>query len=71
MQSSIHPYIGQMFTFDDGRSIKVIEVKLRDNGEVHWWVTYEVLFAKGAIPKRLSMTEKEFISNFRHLFFPK
>jgi len=71
MESSVHPYIGKSFTFEDNRSIKIIDVKLRDKDEVGWWVTYEVKFAVDAIPKRMLMSEKEFISFFRHLFFPE
>jgi hypothetical protein len=69
MTSAIHPYIGRQFTFEDNRSIKIIDIKIRDRDAVEWWVTYEVKFAKDGIPKRLSMTEKEFISAFGHLFF--
>lgn len=69
MTSALHQYIGQQFTFEDNRSIKIIGIKLRDNGSVEWWVTYEVKFARDAIPKRLSMSEKEFINAFSHLFF--
>jgi hypothetical protein len=68
-QSALAPYIGKSYTFNDGRSIKIIDVKLRDHGTVEWWVVYEIMFAPIAIPKRLQMTEREFISSFRHLFF--
>jgi len=69
-QSSFTNYLGHVFHFDDGRSIKIIDVKLRDHGEVNYWITYEVLYSKTSIPKKLVMMEKEFISNFGHLFFP-
>jgi hypothetical protein len=69
MTSAIHPHIGRQFTFEDNRSIKIIDVKLRDRDTVEWWVTYEIKFARDGVPKRLSMTEREFISAFGHLFF--
>ena len=70
-QSSFMNYIGQSFEFSDGRSIKILDVKLRDHGEVHYWVTYEIRYSKNSIPKKLVMMEREFISNFGQLFFPK
>lgn len=69
MSSEISNYIGREYSFEDGRSIKIIDVKLRDTGEVQYYVNYEVKYAKTAIPKRMLMAEKEFISNFSHLFF--
>jgi hypothetical protein len=69
MSSQIEDYIGCQYTFDDGRSIKIIDINLRDTGEVEYYVNYEVKYAKTAIPKRILMVEKEFISNFSHLFF--
>jgi hypothetical protein len=68
-QSAIAPFISKKYTFEDGRSIKIIDVKLRDKDAVEWWVVYEIMFAVNSIPKRLQMSEKEFISSFRHLFF--
>lgn len=69
MSSEISNYIGRVYSFEDGRSIKIIDVKLRDTGEVQYYVNYEVKYAETAIPKRMLMAEKEFISNFSHLFF--
>ena len=69
MSSEISNYIGREYLFEDGRSIKIIDVKLRDTGEVQYYVNYEVKYSKTGIPKRMLMAEKEFISNFSHLFF--
>lgn len=70
IECSLTPYVGKQFTFEDDRSIKIIETNLRDFGYPEYWVIYEVKFAKDAIPKRLQMSEKEFIGSFSHLFFP-
>jgi hypothetical protein len=67
--SEITKYIGKIFTFSDLRSIKIIDVKIRDLAEIQYWVTYEVKFSAGGIPKRMQMPEKEFISYYGHLFF--
>lgn len=69
MSSEIENYIGKTYEFDDGRSIKIIDVRLRDEGEVQYFVNYEITYDRSAVPKRLLMTEREFIANFNHLFF--
>lgn len=71
MPSSIQPYIGKEYKFDDGRSIKIISETLRDVNEVEWYIVYEVKYSTTSIPKRMLMAEKEFISFFSHLFFDK
>jgi hypothetical protein len=69
MSCAFDPYVGRQFTFEDHRSIKIIETNLRDFGYPEYWVIYEIKFAKDGIPKRLQMSEKEFIGSFGHLFF--
>ena len=71
MSSDIEQFIGKIYEFDDGRSIKIVDVNLRDTGEVQYYVNYEVKYSKTSIPNRMLMAEKEFISNFNHLFFDK
>ena len=56
--------VGKTHTFDDGHSIKILQVRSRDNGV---WVTYEIQSGPG-IPQRLIMIEREFYNNFGHLF---
>lgn len=69
MSSDIEQFIGRIYEFEDGRSIKIIDINLRDTGEVQYYINYEVKYSKTSIPKRLFMTESEFISTFGHLFF--
>lgn len=65
-ESAVVSFVGQSFVFDDGNSIKIIQVKRRENGP---WVTYEIVQGANALPRRLVMEESEFIKNFGHLFF--
>ncbi len=64
MTSEVEQFIGRIYTFDDGASLKVIQVKRRDDG---FWVTYETNCG-GGLPKRHSTPEVDFISQFAHLF---
>ena len=64
MTSEFEQFVGREYIFDDGASIKIIQVKRRDDG---FWVTYETAHGRG-LPKRLVMSEAEFISTFAHLF---
>lgn len=56
--------VGKTYTFEDGHSIKIIQVRSRDNGV---WITYEIKSGPG-IPQKLMMIEREFYNNFGHLF---
>ena len=65
---------GSKYTFPDGDSIKVIEIKLRDKqiegkGEegIAPFIMYEIQQCPG-IPRRLSMFYQEFIDTYGHLF---
>jgi hypothetical protein len=60
-----HEYVGKTFIFEDGNSIKVTQMKERDEGKV--LVTYEIQSGPG-IPRRLVMELEEFKSTFGHLF---
>lgn len=66
--------VGAKYTFPDGDSIKVIEIKLRDKliegkGEegIAPFIMYEIHQGPG-IPRRLSMFYQEFIDTYGHLF---
>lgn len=56
--------VGKSFTFDDGDSIEVIQVKRRDTGP---WVTYHIIQGSG-IPRKMVMSLEEFMNNYGHLF---
>ena len=65
---------GSKYTFPDGDSIKVIEIKLRDKqiegkGKegIAPFIMYEIQQGPG-IPRRLSMFYQEFIDTYGHLF---
>jgi hypothetical protein len=60
-----HELIGKSYVFEDGNSIKVTQMKPRDEDKV--LVTYEIQSGPG-IPRRLVMEYPEFISTFGHLF---
>jgi hypothetical protein len=69
MDSAVKNQIGKKFTFDDGRTLKIIQVKYRDLGEgAAPYVTYETDYP-GSFPKRSVLAESQFISTFGHLFF--
>ena len=56
--------IGKTYTFEDGATLTVIQVKRRDDG---MWLTYETKRGP-TFPQRLVMLENEFIKVFGHLF---
>jgi hypothetical protein len=56
--------VGNSYTFEDGHSIKIIQLNHRDSG---LWITYEIQSGPG-IPQKLMMIEGEFYNNFGHLF---
>lgn len=57
--------VGKSFVFEDGATIAVTQVKLRDEGL--YWVTYMTSTGPG-IPIRYVMTVEEFINTYGHLF---
>ena len=60
--------IGQLYKFEDGNSIEIIQIKQRDDGDSATdWVTFHVQQGNG-IPQKLLMTHTEFISTYGHLF---
>ena len=56
--------VGKRFTFEDGDSIEVIQVKRRDTGP---FVTYHVI-QSGGLPRKLVMSLSEFNDTYGHLF---
>jgi hypothetical protein len=56
--------VGHSYKFEDGHTIKIIQLNPRDNGI---WITYEITSGPG-IPQKLMMIEREFYNNFGHLF---
>ena len=57
--------VGKSYTFEDGNSISVFQIKTRDNNEQ--WVTYHIHQGPG-IPRKLVMPLHEFSSTYGHLF---
>lgn len=57
--------VGKSFEFEDGATITVTQVKLRDEGI--YWVTYMTKTGPG-IPIRYVMSVEEFINTYGHLF---
>jgi hypothetical protein len=60
-----HELIGKSYVFEDSNSIKVTQMKQRDEGKV--LVTYEIQSGPG-LARRLVMEYPEFIATFGHLF---
>lgn len=57
--------VGKSYRFEDGDSIAVTQIKIRDGNEP--WVTYTIQQGPG-IPRRLVMTLFEFVNTYGHLF---
>jgi len=57
--------IGKSYTFEDGDSITVTQIKMRD-GNMQW-VTYQLQQGPG-IPRKHVMQLEEFLNTFGHLF---
>ena len=60
----IEDWVGRIFDFPDGAKMKIIQVKLRDDGQ---WVTWEAQFP-GSLPKRTVQPLQEFLNSYSHLF---
>ncbi len=65
MPPEIRGLLDKSFTFEDGASITVTQIKLRDEGI--YWVTYMTVTGPG-IPVRYVMRAEEFINTYGHLF---
>ena len=57
--------IGQTYKFNDGNSITITQIKIRDGNEP--WVTYETVSGP-SIPRKYVMTLHEFNGHYGHLF---
>lgn len=57
--------IGQRYVFEDGNSITITQIKIRDGNEP--WITYETQSGPG-IPRKYVMTLHEFNGHYGHLF---
>jgi hypothetical protein len=69
IESAIINHVGKRFIFEDGRSVKIVQVKYRDLGEGSTpYVTFEIDY-NNSFPKRHIIAESEFIGKFGHLFF--
>jgi len=64
-----HELVGKKYTFDDGNSIEVIQVKERNINEegTTFYVTY-LVSQNRSLPRKLVMSIKEFMSTYGHLF---
>lgn len=61
----LQKYVGQSFTFEDGNSIKIVQIKRRD--EDQYWVTYQVITGPG-VPVRFVLEWYQFKEHYGHLF---
>lgn len=57
--------IGKSYTFEDGNSITITQIKIRDGNEP--WVTYQTISGPG-IPRKFVMSLDEFNGHYGHLF---
>ena len=56
--------VGKTYTFEDGDSLEIIQIKKRDDGD---WITIHA-HKVSCIPKKEVMPIQEFINSFGHLF---
>jgi len=61
----LQQYVGKSYTFDDGNSITIMQIKRRD--EEQYWVTYSVQNGPG-IPARFLLEWEQFKEHYGHLF---
>ena len=60
--------IGKKYTFEDGQTIEVIQIKDKEvNEENQPFVTFLIQSPK-SLPRKLVMTKTEFINTYGHLF---
>lgn len=57
--------VGKSYVFEDGNSIKIIQVKLRDGNIL--WVTYETAMGPN-LPRKYVIPITEFMDHYGHLF---
>lgn len=67
MTSDLNKLIGQKYTFEDGDSIEVIQVKWRSEDPVDLLVTVHIQQGPG-IPRKLVLHSVDFRNNYGHLF---
>jgi len=65
MPPDLQNLINKSFVFEDGATITVTQIKLRDEGI--YWVTYMTKTGPG-IPVRYVMSAEEFINTYGYLF---
>jgi len=65
-----HDWLGKSYTFDDGATITIKQVKPTDDDLGGQIVTYMTTRGPG-IPQKYVMTMNEFVSTFGHLFRDK
>jgi len=61
----LNEIVGKSHEFEDGDSITVMQIKLRD-GNIPW-VTYHIQQGPG-IPRKQIMQVEEFVNTYGHLF---
>ena len=65
MTEEMQRCVGKTYTFEDGNSITVIQIKRRD--EEQYWVTYSVNTGPG-IPAKFVLEWEQFKEHYIHLF---
>jgi hypothetical protein len=65
LPEELQKYVGQCYTFEDGNSITVLQIKRRD--EDQYWVTYAVNTGPG-VPARFVLQWEQFKEHYGHLF---
>ena len=70
MQDNVNNLVGKSYIFEDGNSIKVVQIKNRQDelGHTVPVVTYEIVQGKNAVPRKLLLKYSEFDSMYGHLF---
>lgn len=63
----MHDLQGKSYTFDDGNSITIFQVKRTDEDKGSYLITYHIKTGPG-IPQKLVMPLQEFIAHYGHLF---
>jgi len=56
--------VNKSYTFPDGVTITIIQIKQRDDG---YWVTYNT-GKDNSVPRKQTMPYDEFMGHFSHLF---
>ena len=67
---NINDLVGKKHEFGDGCSIKVVQIKHREDelGNTIPYVTYEIQQGPRSLPRKLISKESEFMGNYGHLF---